>query len=695
MLPNQLRIAIWIALIIPSISPAADRLELIRYIPLWDGSKIRSPDTAGIAYHASNGQLIISDSEISEYGDLVDFKSQRIFQAANVFATDLALKTLHQKFLVEPEPGGPSEPVGITYSPVDGAVYVTDDDRNKIYRYPYNENVRFGPPTAEISTSADGSHSDPEGITCDPVTGELFVVSGTQEEKILRYRFNSATNRFILLGTFPISDHIRDPEGIACDPMTRNLFLVSDRGIAEFTQQGKFVQFFDYSFLEQSRVRFRLPGGGTFAPSSDPNDSVDVFSLYVTCRGIDNDQFPKKNSLDGGVAELGLAREPRLVSAVALAGAIKVPADVSSIQKAITKSKQGQVILVAPGTYRENLSLSGKTVQLVSEFVLTGDESKIAKTIIDGGGSNPVIEIPHDAKVGTRIIGLTIRNGDDGILSNVPFDILHCHVTDCNDGIDYEGGGGLIRACKLWENRGDAIDLDNSVQATIEFCYIIDNGNDGIEIRMHPHAHPMLDIVIRNNSILRNREDGIQLIGYEEKTARQFRIERNFICNNRMAGIGLMDAANTTEDLQGAALPELLLITHNTFVGNNCHVTGGANVLCANNIFTTATTVALRNIGGSSNVVNNLLWKNTSDAEATNSNWIRGESWPSIEATSTDPLLDAMFRPRSNSPVADTAILTVRHNQKKYTLQSPAQFEGAKPDLGAWELPQLRSSTRR
>ena len=403
-------------------------------------------------------------------------------------------------------------------------------------------------------------------------------------------------------------------------------------------------------------------------------------SAAVLLLGVPIGQFSEESQPLAGLSQCN-ASEPAaagLILADGLDSAIKVPADVPTIQAAIDQSQSGQVVLVAPGTYQENLNLAEKSVQLVSEYVLTGDVRKISATIIDGGGGKrAVIRIPREAKPGTRIVGLTIRNGSDGIAPYVPFDLLHCHVTGCGDGIDYEGGGGLIRGCKFWANRDDAIDLDGSTAATIESCQLIDNGDDGIEIRLHRHTRPTLDIVIRNNAILRNGEDGIQLIGYEQKTARQFRIERNFICHNRMAGIGLMDGADTREDLVGAGLPELLLILHNTFVGNDCHITGGANVLCANNIFTSAKTVALRNMRPTSVVVNNLVWNNASDTDQTQAR----------DSLSVDPRLNDQFQPAANSPAVDKAIRTAVLNQAAYGLQPAGRIPDGTADLGAYELP--------
>lgn len=69
---------------------------------------------------------------------------------------------------------------------------------------------------------------------------------------------------------------------------------------------------------------------------------------------------------------------------------------------------------MAPGTYRENLTLSGKTITLTSYFLDQGDESFIAQTVIDGGGST-VIFVDSSVGAETTIQGFTIRNGNNGM----------------------------------------------------------------------------------------------------------------------------------------------------------------------------------------------------------------------------------------------------------------------------------------
>jgi len=659
-----------------AVNVAADRLELIRYVNLWDNNSVRSSDTSGITYHPSSGRLIIADSEISEYGNATDADGKRIFSGHNIFEVSLDLRNLIRAYFAAPDSGKKTEPTGIAYNPLDGHVYVTDDDRKRILRYRYDDGDRFGSPVAETETSLDSLYTDPEGIGCDPRTGILYVVSGTKEERVLKFRFDTKSGVFVSLGEFSVASHITDPEGIGIDPVTGNVFLVSTGGIAEFEKDGTFVQFFDYSFFRDEaelilNVAKTLPGGLTFAPSSDPNDNPDIYSIYITHRGIDNGAFPEKNTLDGAVSELRLVREHKPNKA------IKVPADYPSLQSAIDAAKERDTIIVSPGLYQESLVLSGKALKLVSEHYLTGNDKTIDTTIIDGGGGKAVIAVKESVEPETTISGFTIRNGDDGISAYGVFNLTHCHITETTDGIDYEGGGGLLSYCRFTHNRDDAIDLDGPTAVTIEHCHIEDNGDDGIEIRLHPYSGDVLHVHIRNNRIERNGEDGIQLIDYNTLSDRTFLIEGNVIADNAMVGIGCMGNENTREDYSGAPVPETIHIFNNTFINNSYHLTGGSNLLAVNNIFVHAKVLAINNCTDSSKLTHNLFWKNA-DTQL-------GSNIDMKTIVSKDPLFNTDRQLRGNSPAIDTGVADITWQGKALQIMIPAEYYGNAPDLGAFE----------
>ena len=347
-------------------------------------------------------------------------------------------------------------------------------------------------------------------------------------------------------------------------------------------------------------------------------------------------------------------------------------------------------MLIAPGIYHESVRISDKSVNLVSRFLLTRNPDDVQATVLDGSiHPDPDVEddidpvrpevilISDDAGPATTILGLTIRDGDDGIACHAKVRILYNRFVNNTDAIDYENGGGECRFNHFVANDDDAVDLDESSEGLVANNEIRENDDDGIEIRLHPYRGKPLKIVIRENLISGNGEDGIQIIDYPEYSDRLITLERNVITNNAMSGIGFMSDANTRENYEGAPVPEPVAIINNTICGNQYGITGGANAQVINNIICDHPHASLKNVAGKSVITHNLLWANGEKPMA--SNLGAGQI---IEA---NPLLARDHRPANLSESVDAGTVRIELAESPWEL-APASFRGRAPDLGAIEI---------
>lgn len=348
---------------------------------------------------------------------------------------------------------------------------------------------------------------------------------------------------------------------------------------------------------------------------------------------------------------------------------IRVPGEYPSIQAAVKAAKDGDTVLIAPGLYRENIVIRGKTIALISE-------KGYGQTVIDGGGGT--VLVIEKAGPSARISGLTIQNGDDGISTSSRIQIVNNRFTGNKDAIDYEGGGGICRSNLFENNQDDAVDLDDDCEVVIEDNVIRNNRDDGIEIRLQPYTGPTLEIVIRNNVIADNGEDGIQFIDYNTHSDRVFRIERNVIAGSVKAGVGCMGNQNSRENYEAFPLPEPIFLVNNTFVGNHYGVTGGNSMIVLNNIFAHTREIVLKRVAGGSTAAYNLFWGNGRDFE--------DSAWDSQTTLQQDPRLNPDYRLNEDSPCVDAGAASFQWDGREI-LSIPEEFYcGAAPDLGAFEL---------
>lgn len=355
---------------------------------------------------------------------------------------------------------------------------------------------------------------------------------------------------------------------------------------------------------------------------------------------------------------------------------IRVPQDQPTIRAALDAAADGDTVLLAPGRYEGGVRIGGKAVTLASQFLTTGDAAWIEKTVIDAGKKEFAIYVADTCKPATRIIGLTLRGGSDGIACHAQCSILHNHFVGSGDGIDYEGGGGVCRRNVFDDCSDDAIDLDGDCAVRIEDNVLRNCRDDGIEIRLEPYkAKETLEILIRNNLIAGSGEDGIQIIGYPSPSNRRFWIERNVIRRTAKATIGFMDDADTHEDYRAAPVTDPVYLVNNTLLDNTWGLTGGANLVAVNNLFAGTKRTAVLKSTGHSIFSHNLFWQNGTD-------W-KDSVIDAATAICKDPMLDAGGVPAAASPCVDAGTATVKRGQVTLFTLPAGTHAGRAPDIGA------------
>jgi hypothetical protein len=171
-------------------------------------------------------------------------------------------------------------------------------------------------------------------------------------------------------------------------------------------------------------------------PNTDNNDFEDPnnlgFPLPPALGTLRNDM-----GAYGGNQYKSMPYMSMLIPGIAQSNIINVPDDFTKIQDAINSSVDGDTILVAPGTYYENVNFRGKNILLTSHYLFDEDVSFINTTIIDGSipqypDSASVVSFLSEEDISAILQGFTITGGKGSKLF------------DLDVGGFIRGGGGII-----------------------------------------------------------------------------------------------------------------------------------------------------------------------------------------------------------------------------------------------------------
>ena len=223
---------------------------------------------------------------------------------------------------------------------------------------------------------------------------------------------------------------------------------------------------------------------------------------------------------------------------------INIPGDQSTIQDGIDSSSDGDTVLVAEGTYLENINFKGKAITVASQFLMDGDTSHISKTIIDGSQpvhpdtASTVLMISGEDSTSV-LCGFTITGGTGTIV-----DIKYLPPSYAS----VRAGGGILiidGGCKIEYNIIRDIHMD----------FVIETYGGGISCYFASNERTdRKSIIIQNNSI----------------------IENDLVSADNSLGAGLyISVESAVSDYTGNIIIQDNIISHNSSSANDVAMGGG------------------------------------------------------------------------------------------------------------------------
>ncbi len=261
----------------------------------WNPS---APDATGIDYWPYTGNLLMADSEVEEM--------PAYWQGSNVFQftrSGTLLSTCSTLAFTR-------EPTGLAINPSNNHIFFSDDGDDLIY---------------EVSIGADGNYCTADDTVTETDLADLYGISDAEDvaygNNTIFVAGGSAAEVYIIpLGANHVLGGGDDGamthfdtsilgfnilEGLGYNADNGTLLILStkaaDKYLGETTTSGALLRAYDLAAYTGLTHREDV----TFAPGSQNSG---IKNLYITDRGVDNNQDPNEN--DGEVYEISIGGSP-------------------------------------------------------------------------------------------------------------------------------------------------------------------------------------------------------------------------------------------------------------------------------------------------------------------------------------------------------------------------------------------------
>jgi parallel beta-helix repeat protein len=239
-----------------------------------------------------------------------------------------------------------------------------------------------------------------------------------------------------------------------------------------------------------------------------------------------------------------------LAIASAQASIINVPAQQPTIQDGINAANPGDTVLVAPGTYTENINFMGKAITVISS-----GGAKV--TIIDGGQISSVATLAGGETLSSILSGFTLQNGattfdGGGIYISGSSPTIKNNIIQNNTACNAGGGIAVEFASPLIQG--------NTIKQNKQSDCSGGTGGGGIAVGGAASAQ-IIGNTIENNSWPLNG-GGISLFAAGTPTITNNVIANNSSANGEGGGMWIVNESNA-------------LIVQNLFYANTASAGGG------------------------------------------------------------------------------------------------------------------------